>query len=351
MTVRTAIDLFAGAGGATQGLRDAGFDVVAAVENDPSAAATWRANHPGRMFEADIRAVPLEELRETVPVGARLDLLKACPPCQGYSSLRGTDPDPVRNDLVLDTLRLVDALEPRALLLENVPGLARDHRFEKLLAGLGARRYVASHYIVEASELGVPQRRRRLVLLAIHADEGAEPPEEFDDLVPVAQRQPRTTVRDAFATLMAELSEDDEWHRWRQSSDIVRARIAAVPVNGTRLDLPDEHQLDCHVRLAKKRSATASYGRIKADQVSPTMTTRCTTPACGSFIHPTEDRGISVREAAALQTFPADYKWVGWYDHVERQIGNAVPVQMAEVLGRAAGDLLDGPATLVESNS
>jgi DNA (cytosine-5)-methyltransferase 1 len=115
--VRTAIDLFAGAGGATQGLRNAGFDVVAAVENDTSAAATWRANHPGKMFEGDIRTVRLEDLRVTVGSGRRLDLLKACPPCQGFSSLRGANPDPDRNDLVLDTLRLVNALRPRALLL------------------------------------------------------------------------------------------------------------------------------------------------------------------------------------------------------------------------------------------
>lgn len=338
--MRIAIDLFAGAGGATQGLRDAGYDVVAAVENDPSAAATWRANHPGRMFEADIRAVSLDELRAAIPPGRRLDLLKACPPCQGFSSLRGADPDPARNDLVLDTLRLIDALEPRALLLENVPGLARDERFGRLLDGLEERHYVARHYFVEASELGVPQRRRRLVLLAVHQDQGAEPPGDLDDLLPPGERPARTTVGQAFAILESELPQGDEWHRWRQSGPVVQARIAAVPLNGTRLDLPAEHQLECHVRLGT-RSALASYGRIRADDISPTMTTRCTTPACGSFIHPTEHRGISVREAAALQTFPADYRWSGGYDSVERQIGNAVPVRMAEALGRAAGRLLD----------
>ncbi|WKN48917.1 DNA cytosine methyltransferase [Nocardioides sp. Arc9.136] len=339
--MRTAIDLFAGAGGATQGLRDAGFDVVAAVENDAAAAATWRANHPGRMFESDIRAVDTDDLRGALPEGARLDLLKACPPCQGFSSLRGADPDPERNDLVLDTLRLVDALQPRVLLLENVPGLARDTRFSALVEGLDDRDYAARHYVVEASELGVPQRRRRLVLMAVHRDEGAEPPAELADLLPHAERAPATTVGQAFSQLVLDMPVDDEWHRWRRSSEAVRARIAAVPVNGTRLDLPEEHQLKCHTRLGTK-SALASYGRIKADGVSPTMTTRCTTPACGSFIHPTEHRGISVREAAALQTFPARYKWTGGYDSVERQIGNAVPVRMAEALGRAAGRLLDG---------
>src|SRR4051794_27056170 len=113
--MRTAIDCFAGAGGATQGLRDAGFDVVAAVENDPSAASTWRANHPGALFERGIRDVDLTGLADCVPDGQRLTLLKACPPCQGFSSLRGASVDQARNDLVLDTLRLVDALEPEAV--------------------------------------------------------------------------------------------------------------------------------------------------------------------------------------------------------------------------------------------
>jgi DNA (cytosine-5)-methyltransferase 1 len=231
-------------------------------------------------------------------------------------------------------------LRPRALLLENVPGLARDQRFRQLLAGLEERDYAANHYIVEASELGVPQRRRRLVLVAVRRGEGAEPPSDFDDLLPSARRPPRTTAGQALQGLTSELAPGDKWHRWRRSNEVVQARIAAVPVNGNRLDLPAEHQLECHARLRTK-SALASYGRINAAGVSPTMTTRCTTPACGSFIHPTEDRGISVREAAAFQTFPADYRWSGGYDSVERQIGNAVPVRMAEALGRAVSGLLD----------
>ncbi|MCF6378163.1 DNA cytosine methyltransferase [Nocardioides KLBMP 9356] len=341
MPAPTAIDLFAGAGGATQGLRDAGFRVVAAVENDAHAAASWRLNHPGKMFESDVREVATADLAALLN-GARLDLLKACPPCQGFSSLRGAnDPDAARNDLVLDTIRLVDGLTPRAVLLENVPGLRRDARFPNLVAALRERGYGLRDYLVEASALGVPQRRRRLVLIAVDLAGSTPPPDTLDELIPPSRRPDGVTAGEALARLSDALPEGDPWHRWRQSRPAVRRRIEAVPVDGNRFDLPAEHQLECHTRLGKQ-VATASYGRVKAGAVAPTMTTRCTTPSCGSFIHPSEDRGLSIREAAAFQTFPHDYLWSGGYDSVERQIGNAVPVGMARELGSAVLRLLDG---------
>jgi DNA (cytosine-5)-methyltransferase 1 len=345
--VPTAIDLFAGAGGATQGLRDAGFDVVAAVENDADAAATWRLNQPGAMLERDVRLVSAEQLRTAggLVSDQRLDLLKACPPCQGFSSLRGDrDPDERRNDLVLDTLRLVEELSPRAVLLENVPGLRRDSRFAKLTAGMRELEYGLVDFIVEASSLGVPQRRRRLVIVAVHKLDGI--PSGIDTLVPPARRRPPLTAGAALSALAAQLPAEDPAHVWRRSRGAVAERIRAVPVGGSRFDLPEHLQLACHRRLKTKsgavnRSATGSYGRVRQDEPAPTMTTRCTTPACGSFIHPTEPRGLSLREAAALQTFPASYRWHGGYDSIERQIGNAVPVWMAQALGEAVARLLD----------
>jgi len=343
--VRTAIDLFAGAGGATQGLRDAGFAVVAAVENDPHAAQTWRLNHPGSMVAGDVRQVTGAQLLEAGGVEGQLDLLKACPPCQGFSSLRGNrEPDAARNDLVLDTLRLVGELVPRAVLLENVPGLRRDGRFDVLLSGMRELGYSLTDFVVEASTLGVPQRRRRLVVVAVHG--AGDVPASVEELLPPASRRPAMTAGQALAVLAAAQEPEDPSHVWRKARGVVAERIAAVPVGGTRFDLPERLQLDCHRRLKTKagvvnRSATGSYGRVRLDEPAPTMTTRCTTPACGAFIHPTEHRGLSLREAAALQTFPATYRWHGGYESVERQIGNAVPVWMAEALGRAVGHLLD----------
>lgn len=342
---KTAIDLFAGAGGATQGLRDAGFTVVAAVENDPDAARTWTLNHPGVMIEADIKDVDENQLRQASGLSiGDLDLLKACPPCQGFSSLRGSkSPSEAQNDLVIETLRIVDGMAPRAVLLENVPGLRKDHRFTSLLDGMSERGYLFQDYIIEASELGVPQRRRRLVVVAVRGS--IAPPATLEELVPPPLRRASLTAGRALQVLAHQMEPSDAWHVWRTSNDTVQRRIRAVPIGGTRFDLPEELQLLCHKRLSRDggspRNATASYGRVRLDDYAPTMTTRCTTPACGSFIHPTEDRGLSLREAAAFQTFPPRYRWHGAHGSVERQIGNAVPVWMAETLGRAVLGLLE----------
>lgn len=347
----TAIDLFAGAGGATQGLRQAGFQVIAAAENDALAARSFAANHPDVVMTGDVRNVEPGRLRRYLGLAVgELDLLKACPPCQGFSSLARGDVDPLRNDLVIDVHRFVRDLRPRVVLLENVPGLARDDRLGVLLAGMRAMGYRHAQYAVDAQDLGVPQRRRRLIVVAARGDvgDGAPLPDDLDELLPPSFDQTPRTAGQALEGLAAVLGAGDPQDRHRRSNPAVAARIAAVPVGGTRFDLPPEHQLACHARLVRygrpvKGSATASYGRVRADAPAPTMTTRCTTPACGSFIHPTEHRGLTLREAATFQTFPPDYVFVGGHDSVERQIGNAVPVHMAYGLGLAVASLLDAP--------
>lgn len=337
--MRTAIDLFAGAGGATQGLRDAGFDVVAAAENDPKAAASYEANHPDVLLAGDVRLIEPWRLRRYL--GLRLgdlDLLKACPPCQGFSSLARGEVDADRNDLVLDVYRFVRTFMPKAVLLENVPGLARDDRLPALLGLLDAAGYTHRQYKIDAREFGVPQRRRRLIVVAVRLDIAPAPPDDLLAALPEHFDVAPRTAGDALEELAAALAPGDPLDRHRQSSPRVRARIAAVPVGGTRFDLPEEHRLACHERMTRggrpvKGQATASYGRVQTDRPAPTMTTRCTTPACGAFVHPTEDRGLTLREAAAFQTFPPGYTFLGGYDSVERQIGNAVPVRMAHALG------------------
>ena len=340
-----AVDLFAGAGGATQGLRDAGFEVCVAVEIDAEAATTWAANHPGVMLQRDVRTLTGTDLMDAGGFRyGELDLLKACPPCQGFSTLRGgRTADPRRNDLVLDTLRLIEDIGPKAVLVENVPGLRKDDRFSLLTEGLRKLGYGTSDYIVEASDLGVPQRRRRLVIVAIR--HGENPP-GLDKLIPSNVRRPAMNAGEALKALEAQGVGGTNADVWRVSQGTVAARIAAVPINGTRFDLPISLQLECHKKMVSKsgkpsKSAAGSYGRVRNKQPAPTMTTRCTTPACGSFIHPSENRGLSLREAAAFQTFPFDYKWTGTYGSIERQIGNAVPVWMAEELGRAVVKLLE----------
>lgn len=347
----SAVDLFAGAGGATQGLRDAGLNVLAAVENDPEAAATYRQNHPRvKLLSCDIRQVDPVELLQSIGLRPEeLDVLKACPPCQGFSTLAKGVVDQDRNDLVLDVARFVDGMLPKILLLENVPGLQRDARLSALLSHLHDKGYQFRGAALDATSFGVPQRRKRFILFAVREDLAFRPEEEILDLLPGSFTTNRRTARNVLDHLKRHLRPGDPLDVHRESSPAVRKRIESIPVNGNRFDLPAEHQLDCHRKL-KNRSASSSYGRIKLDEPAPTMTTRCTTPACGTFVHPTEHRGLTLREAATFQTFPVSYRFSGNYGSIERQIGNAVPVRMAKGLGLIASAILQKGSAAPEND-
>lgn len=337
MATRTAVDLFAGAGGATRGLADAGFAVLAGVESDRHAASTYRANHSSvRLVEADVRDVDADALRKTLGLArGELTLLKACPPCQGYSSIGKLDPHDERNDLVAQVWRFARAFRPRIVLLENVPGLARDPRLARIVKQLRATGYSVKTYIVDAAEFGVPQRRRRVIVVAVR-DGVKSLPLNLADLLPGWFTQ--TAMKTAGEALALAARVDpaaDPLHRTRVPSPQVAKRLAVLPVGGSRFDLPHEYRLVCHSKL-DRRDATASYSRVRIDEPAPTMTTRCTTPACGQFVHPTESRALTLREAAVIQTFPLTYTFHGGRGQggaVERQIGNAVPVRMAHGLG------------------
>lgn len=328
---RTAIDLFAGAGGTTQGLRDAGYEIVAAVENDRAAAATYRANHEEvSVFEQDILEVDPADAEKLLGE-RRLDVLTACPPCQGFSTLGSRDAQDPRNDLVDAVLPFVTALQPAAIMLENVPGLEGDDRLLRLEATLGAD-YQLGRWVIDAAAFGVPQHRRRMIVLAVRKPAAAFGHRDLLDLLPEGFDRSARSAGAAIAFAGPIASTQDPVHRARTPRKMTLRRIEVMPVGGGRLDLPEELRLVCHKRL-EKRSATSIYGRIDADEPSPTMTTRCTTPSCGRFVHPSEHRGLSLREAALLQTFPLSYRFPGDYGQTERQIGNAVPCRLAQALG------------------
>lgn len=329
----SAIDLFAGAGGASQGLIDAGFTVLAAIENDTAAAKTYAANHPlVKLYVADIRSIRADKVLEDIDLKrGNLTILKACPPCQTFSTLGKTDPDDERNDLVGELWRFISKLQPKTFVLENVPGLRHDKRLSALIRSARAIGYGVRDYIVDASSFGVPQRRRRLIVLGVRGLSRLELPDSLLDALPSCFDRSDKTAGDALAPA-AGLDSSDPIHRFRQLQSATLNRIRHIPVGGNRFDLPRRYQLKCHIKL-KSRECGASYGRVRVDRVAPTMTSRCTTPACGSFIHPTEHRGITLREAALIQTFPPSYKFEGGYGQIERQIGNAVPVRLAYALG------------------
>lgn len=318
-----AIDLFSGCGGLTQGLKSAGFKVVAAVEFDKAAARVYKRNHRATMvFENDITTIEPKVLMHDIGLRPNeLDLLAGCPPCQGFSSLRtrngGVKNRDARNKLVNEMLRFAKVLKPKAVMLENVPKLATHTSFLRLVKDLKALGYSVTYSIKNAADYGVPQRRKRLIMLAAKK------------FLPKLEKPKidRKTVRDAIGKLPKPNSSKDKLHVSDVSrrSDRIMKLIKTIPKDGgSRSSLPDEMQLDCH---RGKKGFNDIYGRMAWDDVSPTITGGCYNPSKGRFLHPKQDRPITLREASLLQGFPMKY----YFDHqigmqaTALMIGNALP--------------------------
>ncbi len=317
-----AVDLFSGCGGLTQGLKDAGFTVIGAIEIDRLAAATYARNHPEVLVKhANIRNVNPTEFMEDLGVRTGdIDLLCGCPPCQGFSTIRTRNGArrnrDARNGLSSEMLRFVEAMRPKAFMMENVPGLAEHKSFKALCGGLRRLGYHVHWQVTDAQFFGVPQRRRRIILLA-GLGFGIT-------LAPRARTRP--TVRTAIGGLSSPGVSGDELHDYpeRRSKQVMRL-IRDVPKDGgSRTDLPRARQLACH----KRRDGFYDiYGRMAWDKVAPTITGGCFNPSKGRFLHPEQDRAITLREAALLQTFPKHYHFdlSSGKEAAAAMIGNALP--------------------------
>jgi DNA (cytosine-5)-methyltransferase 1 len=335
----TAIDLFSGCGGLTLGLKLAGFRVLAAIENDALAVETYRSNHPEVLvWPDDIRSVKAASLRKRLQLRVgQLDLLAGCPPCQGFSTLRthngAKQKRDKRNRLITNMLRFARAFQPKAIMMENVPGLAQHWSFKQLCRDLRRLGYRIEWDIKDARHYGVPQRRKRLIMVAGR---------QFD--VPLAKESNFTkTVWKAIGDLKRPGQSRDKLQNLPENrSAKVLNLIRAIPKDGgSRSNLPKSRQLACHNRIDGFKDI---YGRMAWHEPSPTITGGCFNPSKGRFLHPVDDRAITLREAAILQSFPRRYRFPvdKSKEAIALIIGNALPPIFIQ---RHAGEIvraLDG---------
>lgn len=318
----TAIDIFCGCGGTTQGVKDAGFRVLAGVELDDLAVKTFRANHKRvKVWNKDVTDLTPKELLEHHRLKpGQLDLLIGCPPCQAFSPMRRLNGrkrirDKTAKDLVFEYLKFVEVL--KLVLLENVPRLIDDYRFNKVRQRLRELGYVGEPEIFDAAAYGVPQRRRRMVFIASLVG-------PIDYAKGDVKR--RKTVRHTIGKLPQPGNSRDPMHnRPETRSPKVAKLIAKIPKNGgSRLSLGADEQLKCHQKCDGFKDV---YGRMAWDALSPTITGGCVNPSKGRFLHPEQNRAITLREAALLQSFPRRYRFSldrGKFA-VAVMIGNAFP--------------------------
>ena len=338
MAIRV-VDLFSGAGGTSCGLRQAGMMPLAAVDIDSDALRTYAANFPeATTIASDIRRVDVRDLLAVLEGAGRGDglLLAACAPCQPFSRQNRQKKElDARADLLGEVVRFVEGLRPEFILVENVPAIRQQHSAGGPLgAFLGRIRQLGYAYAVETvqvADYGVPQHRPRLVVLASRLRPVSLPPPTHG-----AGLRPHATVRDAIGHLPPiDAGAADPYvanHRAAGLSDINLRRMRATPPEADRRAWPEDLRLDCHRTVD---GYTDTYGRMSWDRPAPALTTRCISISNGRFAHPSQDRGISVREAAALQSFPDDFVFTGSMDGMARQIGNAVPPLMAAQLAAA----------------
>jgi DNA (cytosine-5)-methyltransferase 1 len=330
------VDFFSGCGGTSEGLREAGFKIRAGIDMDAEAASTFRANFPEAAFiERDIRKVRVSELRCVLPARrTRPVLFTACAPCQPFSKQNGQRGGKDQRVYLLDEIhRFVREFRPEYIFVENVPGIQRIRsdrgpvgRFKKMLAEFG---YAIDCEVLDFLEFGVPQTRRRFVLVASLL--GAV---GFPEKTHGKGKIPFATVWDWIADLppieAGAEHPDIPNHRAAALSPLNARRLMSTPEGGDRRDWPKGLAPICH---KGHRGHTDVYGRLRRDRPAATLTTRCISFSNGRFGHPIQDRALSVREAACLQTFPREFVFKGSLDGMASQIGNAVPVLLAKRFG------------------
>ena len=390
MKPKLLIDLFSGAGGLSCGLEMAGFKPLLANDYIPIYADSYKLNNPNtQVIVGDIREISAINIRKLLKLRkGDLDLLAGGPPCQGFSinaPIRTLDDE--RNHLFREFLRIAKTLMPKCILIENVPGIVSMGKgtvVEQIYEELERLGYSVAHKILFAGHFGVPQTRFRTIILALRSRNGAVSfPEPTHNSTAVANfagakylcqkiaplfaslLKPQTTVWEAISDLpplscgekneaMAyaqggSLSEYQELlransklvhnHSCSNLGKINLERLRYIPQGGSWRDIPFD-LLPSGLKRARRSDHTKRYGRLHPDGMCSTILTKCD-PHWGSFFHPSQDRVISVREAARLQSFPDRFVFKGSLTQQYEQVGNAVPPLLARAIGEKIQEMTE----------
>lgn len=330
-----AIDLFCGAGGLTKGLEGANIPVLLGIDVDPACEYPYVTNNEARFLNKSVEVVTGAELQE-VYGETDIKILAGCAPCQTFSTYnQKASPVDKRWWLLLQFERLVQEVEPEIVTMENVPGLEKQNVFREFVASLEKDgKYQVNYQVVRCEDYGLPQNRSRLVLLA--SKKG-----KIELLTPKEVGWKRKTVRNVIGALApleaGGVDPKDNLHRCSELSSLNLKRIKVSKPGGTWRDWPQDLVADCHKKKSGKTYPSV-YGRMRWDAPSPTLTTQFFGFGNGRFGHPEQNRAISLREGAILQTFPKEYQFTDPIKPVMikalgRMIGNAVPVKLGEIIG------------------
>jgi DNA (cytosine-5)-methyltransferase 1 len=332
----STVDLFCGAGGLTHGFEQAGLPVKAGYDVDPACQFPYEYNNKAKFMLQSVENVSGMDLAKHF-AGSEIKILAGCAPCQPFSSYSRRYKDPQSKwKLLQDFARLINDSQPEIISMENVPHLKHHDVFKEFIGELKKLNYYLEYYEVNCLDYGIPQSRKRLVLLASQFA-------KIDLIPPTHQPHNYQTVRQTIENLeklsAGQSSQIDPIHKSSKLSSLNLRRIRASNPGGTWRDWPKDLIAECHLKKSGK-TYPAVYGRMEWDKPSPTITTQCFGFGNGRFGHPEQDRAISLREAALLQTFPPDYQFVApdesvGIDLVGRLIGNAVPVKLGKVIAKS----------------
>jgi DNA (cytosine-5)-methyltransferase 1 len=343
----SAIDIFCGIGGLSYGLKKAGVSVVAGVDLDTDCKYAFESNVGGEFLPLDVTKLHGHEIKKRYWLDdEKIKILVGCAPCQPFSTHANKlkiHKNAKKWRLISEFQRIISETDPDIVSMENVPNLANQKIFKDFVNFLKQKNYFVWHSYVYCPDYGIPQKRRRLVLLASKWGE--------IQLIPKTHSEEKyKTLEQAIGSLppveAGEISKSDPLHRSQKLTDINLRRIKASKPNGTWLDWDEDLKLECH-KKETGHTYKAVYGRMSWNQPSSTITTQFYNIGTGRFGHPTQDRALTIREAALLQTFPRDY--IFYEDDkdirlrkLSAYIGNAVPVELGIVIGKSIQQHIEG---------